>query len=125
MTPVWWMFAVAAGTCAAAAALTPENARVELLLGMLAPLFSAVVTWVVTAHTHQSAPERMTGVMVTGFAARMIFFGAYVVVMLRVVGLSPVPFVISFTSYFIAMYAMEAVFLKRLLDPGAQVAPRP
>jgi len=64
-------------------------------------------------------------VMVTGFAARMIFFGAYVVVMLRVVGLSPVPFVISFTSYFIAMYAMEAVFLKRLLDPGAQVAPRP
>ena len=125
MTPVWWMFAVAAGTCAVAAALTPDGARLELLLGMLAPLFSAVVTWVVTAHTHQSAPERMTGVMVTGFAARMIFFGAYVVVMLRVVGLRPVPFVISFTSYFIAMYAMEAVFLKRLLDPGAQAAPRP
>jgi len=93
MTPVWWMFAVAAGTCATAAVLTPENARLELLLGMLAPLFSAAVTWVVTANTHQSAPERMTGVMVTGFAARMIFFGAYVVVMLRVVGLSPVPFV--------------------------------
>jgi hypothetical protein len=122
MTPVLWMIGCAAGTCAVAALIFP-NARLELLLGMLGPLFSAVVTWVVTAHTHQTAPESMTGVMVAGFAARMVFFGAYVAVMLRVLSLSPVPFVISFTTYFIAMYAIEAVFLKRLLDPGAQAPP--
>ena len=34
------------------------------------------------------------------------------------------PFVISFTSYFIALYAMEALFLKRLFDDGAQATPR-
>ena len=122
MTPVWWMIGSAAGTCAIAALLIP-NGRYEVLLGMLGPLVSAVVTWVVTVHTHRTAPASMTGVMVAGFAARMIFFGAYVAVALRLLTLSPVPFVISFTAYFIAMYAIEAVFLKRLLDPGAQATP--
>jgi hypothetical protein len=125
MTRVWWMIGVAAGSCGVAALIVPEHSRTELVLGMLGPLCSAVVTWVVTAHTHETARERMTGVMVAGFAARMVFFGAYVAVMLRVLTLSPVPFVISFTSYFIAMYAMEAVFLKRLLDPGTPARSHP
>ena len=124
MTPVWWMIGVAAGSCGVAALVVPPHARYELLLGMLGPLFSAVVTWVVTAHTFQTGRDRLTGIMVAGFAARMVFFGAYVAVMLRVLNVSPVPFVISFTSYFIAMYAMEAAFLKRLLDSGAPVTPR-
>jgi hypothetical protein len=41
--------------------------------------------------------------------------------MLRGFALRPVPFVASFTSYFIALYAMEALFLRRLLS----IDPRP
>ena len=44
-----------------------------------------------------------------------MFFGVYVVVMLRVMMLRPVPFVVSFTAYFITLYAMEALLLRRLL----------
>ena len=33
------------------------------------------------------------------------------------------PFVVSFTVYFIALYAMEALFLKRLFDSGRQRSP--
>ena len=55
------------------------------------------------ARTHAAAPERLTGVMMTGFALKMVFFGVYVVVMLRVLALRPVPFVVSFTGYFIAL----------------------
>ena len=40
--------------------------------------------------------------------------GAYVALMLRAVGLRPTPFVVSFTCYFIGLYAMEALFLSRL-----------
>jgi hypothetical protein len=43
-----------------------------------------------------------------------VFFGAYVVVMLRVLALRPGPFVASFTSYFIALHMMEALFMRRL-----------
>jgi hypothetical protein len=54
------------------------------------------------------------GVMVTGMAVKAVFFGAYVVVMLRVLALRPGPFVASFTSYFIALHMMEALFMRRL-----------
>jgi hypothetical protein len=104
--------------------VAPEETHLALLFGMLGPLASAVVTWIVTQRTFRAAPERMTNVMVGGFMARMVFFGAYVAVMLRVLVLNPMPFVISFTSYFIALYAMEAVFLRRLLGDGAQATPR-
>jgi hypothetical protein len=45
---------------------------------------------------------------------KAVFFGAYVAGMLRLIGLRPVPFVVSFTSYFIALHVTEAVFLRRL-----------
>ena len=37
--------------------------------------------------------------MIAAFAFKMVFFGAYVAVMIRVVALRPVPFVASFTGY--------------------------
>jgi hypothetical protein len=43
-----------------------------------------------------------------------------VLVMLRVLSLRPAPFVASFTAYFIGLYVMQAVCLKRMLT-----TPRP
>jgi hypothetical protein len=87
----------------------------ELFWGMAGPLLATVGTWLAIALTHGRAPERLNTVMVMGFALKAVFFGAYVVVMLRVLAMRPVPFVVSFTGYFIALYAMEALFLRRLL----------
>ena len=87
----------------------------ELFWGMAGPLASAVGTWIAVVRTHATAPERLTAVMVTGFALKAVFFGAYVVVMLRVLAMRPIPFVVSFTGFFIALYAMEALFMRRLL----------
>ena len=56
-----------------------------------------------------SDPERLTSLMIAAFAGKMVFFGAYVAVMLKVLSLRPVPFVVSFTSSFIALYLMEAL----------------
>jgi hypothetical protein len=87
----------------------------ELFLGMAGPLVSTVATWFVVARTYARAREQLTAVMVMGFALKALFFGAYVVVMLRVLALRPIPFIVSFTGFFIALYAMEALFLRRLL----------
>jgi hypothetical protein len=54
--------------------------------------------------------------MATAFVLKMIFFGTYVAVMLRVMRFRPVPFVISFTGYFIGLYLIEALYLKRLFS---------
>jgi hypothetical protein len=121
MTPVVWMAGVSLGSWLVVTAML-GTANPEALLGMIAPLAAACVSWVAVERMHVIAPERVTGVMMVGFAAKMVFFGVYVAFVLRGLDLRPTPFVVSFTGYFVALYAMEALFLKRLFDGGR---PRP
>jgi len=58
--------------------------------------------------------------MATAFAGKMIFFAAYVAVMLRVLDLEPIPFVVSFASSFIALHLIEGLGLRRLFAAGAE-----
>ena len=58
--------------------------------------------------------------MVTAFAAKLVFFGAYVAVMLLALSLRPIPFVVSFTAYFIALHLAEALCLRRLFAAGSR-----
>jgi hypothetical protein len=113
MKPVAWMAGASLVSWLIVSGVA-GGANPEVLCGMLAPLVVAAVSWVVTERTYRSNPERLLGVMVQGLAIKAVFFGAYVVGMLRVVGLRPVPFVVSFTSYFIALHVTEAVFMRRL-----------
>ena len=53
-------------------------------------------------------------VMIVWFALKFVFFGAYVAVMIRLLELRVVPFMTVFMSYFIGLYAMQAMFLRRL-----------
>jgi hypothetical protein len=124
MNAVGWMVGSSAGSWAAIAAAAGGRAHPELLFGMLGPLVSAVVTWVAVERTFRAAPERLTGVMVAGFGVKMVLFGAYVAVMLRLAGLRPIPFVAGFTGYFIALHVMEALFLRRLLASTARAHER-
>ena len=114
MTPVAWMAGASIVSWLIASRAVGPEANPEVLYGMLAPLVVAVVSWIVIERTYRSNPERLTRVMVEGLAVKAVFFGAYVAGMLRVIGLRPVPFVVSFTSYFIALHVTEAVFLRRL-----------
>jgi hypothetical protein len=69
------------------------------------------VAWV-----YKHRPEELTGLMAAAFLLKMVFFGAYVAAMLRVLRFRPVPFVGGFTGYFIGLYLMEALFLRRLFS---------
>jgi hypothetical protein len=111
--PLLWMAGMCVGAWLAVVALSPQL-NPEALLGIVGPLASALVTWIVVARTAAAAPEKVTGVMVIGLAVKMVFFGVYVAGMLKGAELRPVPFVVSFAGAFIALHAMEAMFLRRL-----------
>ena len=113
MKPVWWMILGSVGSWLCAAAVLGERANPELLYGMAGPLVAAIGTWLVTVRTSRVNPAGLTGVMVVGMAVKALFFAVYVAVMLRVLDLRPRPFVISFTAYFIALYGIEALLLRR------------
>jgi hypothetical protein len=61
------------------------------------------------ARTFRRDPSRLTSLMMLAFAAKMVFFAAYVAVALKILAVRPVPFVASFVVSFIALYLIEAV----------------
>jgi len=115
MIPIAWMAGASLVSWLAVSAVGGLNP--EALYGMLGPLAGACLTWVAVDRTWRSDPARLTGVMIVGFAAKLVFFALYVGIMIRVLALRPVPFVVAFVSYFIALYAMQALFLRRLTAP--------
>ena len=122
LTPAAWMVAAGLAGWAALGAVGGAAVSPEAAFGMAAPLVAVVCSWLVTARIHAVDPARVTGSMVVGLAAKAVLFAAYVVVMVRVVGVRPVPFVLSFAGFFIALYAMEAYFLRQLFaGPGRSV----
>ena len=112
--PLQWMIAVSVLSWVIVAGVAGGRANPEALYGMAGPLLVAAVSWIITKRTYTAAPERLMGVLITGMAIKAVFFGAYVVVMLRILALRPGPFIASFTSYFIALHMMEALFMRRL-----------
>lgn len=91
----------------------------EVALGLFGPLLAAVATWELVERTYRRAPAKLTGLMAVAFGVKMVFFGAYVAVMLKGLSLQAIPFVVSFTGYFIGLHVAEALFLRRLFAEGA------
>jgi hypothetical protein len=118
MTPLWWMIGGSIGAWLIVTVTAPVPVNPELLWGMFGPLVSAVATWIVVVRAQRLWPERVIGTLVMLFAGKLIFFAAYMTTMLRGVGLRPAPFAAVFTTCFIGLYVMEALFLKRLFADG-------
>ena len=107
------MLWLATGSVASAALLGAWYGR-EVWLGMLGPLMVVSGTWVLTERVYKANPERLTALVITAFAGKLVFFGAYFGLAIGVFGVQPAPFAVSFTSYFIALHMIEALLLKRL-----------
>jgi hypothetical protein len=116
MKPVAWMVGASLVSAAVVGALVDGRTRGEVLLGMAGPLVAVSGTWMVVERTYRRNPEALTSMMIAAFAFKLVFFGGYVAVMIGVLGLRPVPFVASFTSYFIGLYLIEALYMRRLFS---------
>jgi hypothetical protein len=120
MRQVAWMAGASVAGWLVASAIVGTTASLELFCGMLGPLLVACATWVMAERTYTRDPRALTGLMVAAFAFKLVFFGGYVAVMLRVVGLRLVPFAVSFSSYFIALHLVEALLFRRLFAGGSR-----
>ena len=103
-----------AGAGVVSAALLAATFGTEIWLGMFAPLIVVCTTWVLIERVYKTHPERLTSVMISAFAGKLVFFGAYVGLAIGMLGAKPVPFVASLTGYFIVLHVIEALWLKRL-----------
>jgi hypothetical protein len=121
LTPVGAIVGASVAGGFGAVALARPSVLAEVLLGMAGPLVVAVASWELTQQTYRRRPERLTRLMVAAFAGKLVFFGAYVTVMLAGASLEPLPFVVSFTASFIGLLVVEALCLRRLfLEPASR-----
>jgi hypothetical protein len=103
-----------ASACVLSAALLGARYGREVWLGMFAPLVVVIATWVLAERVHRANPGALTAVMISAFAGKLVFFGAYVGLAIGVLDVQRAPFVASFAGYFIALHMIEAHLLKRL-----------
>ena len=122
MKPVAWTIVVCIISWLAAAVVVDRRTSLEILGGMAGPLSAVSATWVLTLRVHKRRPEALMSLTMAAFAGKIMFFGAYVAIMLRVLSLRPAPFVVSFTIYFIGLYLTEALFLRRLISEGMRAS---
>ena len=94
------------------------NNQQGVLLGMSAPLAVAVGSWIVLERTHVRTPERVSGLMIKLFAAKMVLFGGYVGSVVVLFPVSRIPFIVSFVTQYILLHFMEALYLHRLFSGG-------
>jgi hypothetical protein len=118
MRPVAWMVATIGAAWLLVTVAFADRANPEAFWGLAGPLVSAAGSWLAYVQAHKATPERLTKVMLAAFALKLVFFAVYVTAMMRVLDLRAAPFVVSFTSAFIALHAMEAFSLRRLVTDG-------
>lgn len=122
MKLVWWMLGASVLSSYAMTALLGGQTELEVWLGMTGPLAAALVAWIAMERTYRRNPGGLTSLMIKAFAAKMVFFGAYIALALTVLLVRPVPFVVSFTGYFIALHIIEAIGLHRLRTAGSRAS---
>jgi hypothetical protein len=113
--PALWMIGGCLVGWAAAVAVWGEAARVDVGLGLAGPLVAALGTWAMIARTVRADSSRLTGRLLGAFAVKIVFFGGFVAVVIRGLGVRSVAFVVSFTVSFIVLHGVEAILLRRAL----------
>ncbi len=118
-----WMVGSSMVALAGAIALYGAAFAPEIVWGLAGPLAVAAASWIAMVSVQRRNPRALTGLMMAAFAAKVVFFGVYVAIMLKLLLLRPTPFVASFTISFIALYTIEAFGLRKLLaEPPRRAA---
>ena len=108
------LVALCVTSCGLIATLVTPDAIAAAFMGMLAPLIVGIATIIMVERTTRNAPRALTSRMTIAFLAKMLFYAAYVSVVLALVTTTPIPFMVSFTVYFVALQFTEAVYFKTL-----------
>ena len=90
----------------------------EIFLGMVAPLLVTILSISFIKRTYFISPGKVTETITKSFLVKMILFGLYFVIILSFYTFESIPFVSSFTGFFILFYIIEAVFLQKLFQTG-------
>ena len=88
---------------------------VEYFLGVCIPLAVGVVTVLGAKAVQEKASETLTSFFIKSFVIKMVFYGAYIIILFNFYTFSHVPFILSFSGCFITLHIGEAFFFNSTL----------
>ena len=94
------------------------GAEREIWLGMLGPMLASVVTWMVIGREKNLTQQKMLRCLIQAFVVKFLFFGAYVIVLVKTDQIRPGLFVCCFALFYIALHIAEAFELRRVQTLG-------
>ena len=88
----------------------------EIFLGMIAPLIIGIMSIIQLSIAHQKSSEKVNKIMIKLFAGKMVFYALYFIYIFTFYTFNPMPFILSFTGYFITLHISEALFLRSVFN---------
>jgi len=111
---LWWMLAGSILTAIVLAFAVSAQTKLEIWFGMAGPLIAAVFSWIAMVRQHARNDRGMTRLLIQAFAVKLVFFAVYITVLLRSRCVRPIPFVICFAGFYLALHIVEAIGLGRM-----------
>lgn len=124
MAPIAQMAAASLACWGALAVLLAGAPGAAVFLGGVGPFAAAAVTWLAVERTARRQPERVPGVLIKLFAAKLLLVGAFVAVVVKLMPTGTTAFVVSFVCQYVLLHGMEAFHLRRLFSGGGRAAAR-
>lgn len=109
---------LAGGSVLSAAAISGVSGLVglgarEIWLGMLGPTLASVISWMMIERQTRLAPNQILKCLILTFVIKFLFFGVYIVVLVKANLVRPEFFVGCFAFFYLALHTAEAFELRR------------
>tara|TARA_B110000014_G_C20119610_1_gene592726 strand:+ start:951 stop:1298 length:348 start_codon:yes stop_codon:yes gene_type:complete len=86
----------------------------EIFFGWLLPAFAGTVTMYFVLSSSNKEPTALTKILAIGFAIKMLYYGIVILLLIKLYAFEPIPFICSFSGFFMGLHAIEAVIIKRI-----------
>ena len=102
---------VCVGTWGLLSAAFPDYVK-EIFLGMVLPWLISLISIVKTRSVYNLNPEKLIKHMTTAMLMKMMSYGLLLIIIFTFISFNPLPFIISFTGYFLTLHITEAFVLR-------------
>ena len=89
------------------------GAEREIWFGMLAPTLASVVAWTAIERLRRLNPQKILKCLMLSFLIKFLFFGAYIIVVVKTTQVRPGFFVCCFAFFYLALHMTEALELRK------------
>ena len=88
----------------------------EIFLGMIIPWIIFLFSVLITQYIHIKLSFNITKYISIAMIMKMILYGIIIVAIFSFMSFNPIPFIISFTGYYLMLHLTEAYIVRSLID---------